>query len=304
MHEEARRDRLAHLGVVLAARGDLELVTVHDRQQLLAHVLRAAHRARLDEVFKAPRVGELGVRPRLVDGEVGHVVALGLEELGALRVCLRLLLLGAVPDVLDGEHRDDGEDLVGRAHVDRGDQDLGEGRLERELGHAAAEAREEAFVVERRERVEALHGGDERLHRRRVHKVKVEQVVDAHRLHLQHGVAQIGALDLGHGRGQHLVLVRRLGVEPVALARAGASRAAGALPRGRLRDGHHDQRVHAHLCVVALLLDEARVDHVVDAVDCEGRLRNVGRHHDLARAGWRGVEDLGLHLRREGRVDG
>ena len=77
------------------------------------------------------------------------MVALGLEELGALLVRLRLLLLGAVPDVLHREHRDDGEHLVGAAELDRLDEDLGERRLERELGHAAAEQREQPLLVER-----------------------------------------------------------------------------------------------------------------------------------------------------------
>lgn len=83
VHEEARRDRLAHLRVVLAARAHLELVTVHDGKQLFAHVLRPPHRAGLDEVLEAPGIGELGVGPRLrgerqtrrafVGGVVRHV---------------------------------------------------------------------------------------------------------------------------------------------------------------------------------------------------------------------------------------
>mmetsp|Transcript_33044 Transcript_33044/g.82292 ORF Transcript_33044/g.82292 Transcript_33044/m.82292 type:complete len:263 (-) Transcript_33044:1687-2475(-) len=240
VHEEAGRDRLAHLGEVLPTRGDLQLVPIHDGKQLLAHVLRAAHGARLDEVLKAPRVGELGVRPRLVDGEIGDVVALGLEELRPLRVRLRLLLLRPIPDVLHREHRDDREHLVGAAEVDRLDEDLRERRLEGELGHAPAEACEEPFVVKRGEGVERLHRRDESLHGRRVHEVEVEQIVHAHRLHLEHRVPQVGPLDLGHRGGQHLVLVRRLRVQAVALAWPRASGTAGPLPRACLRDGDDD----------------------------------------------------------------
>ena len=58
----------SYLCEVLARRDDVELVAVHDCEQLLAHILRTPHRASLDEVLEAPRVGELGVGPRLADG--------------------------------------------------------------------------------------------------------------------------------------------------------------------------------------------------------------------------------------------
>lgn len=43
---------------------------------------------------------------------------------------------------------------------------------------------EQSLGVERGERVQLLQRHDERLHRRRVHEVEVEQVVDAHGLQL------------------------------------------------------------------------------------------------------------------------
>ena len=46
-----------------------------------------------------------------------------------------------------------------------------------------------------------------------------------------------------------------------------------------------------------LLLGEARVDDVVDAIDGERGLGNVRRDDDLARAGRRRVEDARLHDR-------
>eukprot|EP00962_Isochrysis_galbana_P052295 scaffold23680_cov114-Isochrysis_galbana.AAC.1 len=39
------------------------------------------------------------------------------------------------------------------------------------------------------------------LYGRRVHEVKVQEVVDPHGLHLEHGVAQVCPLDLGHVGG-------------------------------------------------------------------------------------------------------
>jgi len=123
---------------------------------------------------------ELARGPAVVDGEEREVVALGLVELGLLGVGLRLLLLGAVEDAAaDAQHGDDGEDLLGALEVDTGDEHLGERRLDGQVGHLAAEAGEEALVVERRQRVQVLERRDHRLLRRRVHKVEVEQVVDA-----------------------------------------------------------------------------------------------------------------------------
>ena len=60
----------------------------------------------------------------------------------------------------------------------------------------------------------------------------------------------------------------------------------------------------AHLWVVHFLLCKPGVDDVVDAVDGEAGLRDVGRDDDLARARRRGVENARLHLGGEARVDG
>lgn len=48
-----------------------------------------------------------------------------------------------------------------------------------------------------------------------------------------------------------------------------------------LRDGAHDEGVHAHLGVVRLLLAEPGVHHVVDAIDRQRRLGDVCSHHHL-----------------------
>ena len=57
---------------------------VHDSEDLLAHVLSAPQRPRVQEVFVAPGVGELVVLPRLVDGQQHQVVAFRLVELGCV----------------------------------------------------------------------------------------------------------------------------------------------------------------------------------------------------------------------------
>ena len=52
-----------------------------------------------------------------------------------------------------------------------------------------------------------------------------------------------------------------------------------------LGHGRHDERLHARARVVRVLLAEAGVDDVDDAVDRERGLGDVGGEHHLARAG-------------------
>lgn len=67
-----------------------------------------------------------------------------------------------------------------------------------------------------------LHGDDEGVNRRRVHEIKVDNVVDAHRFEGQNHVAKICPLDFRDGGGKHLVFVRIFGVQTIAFARARA----------------------------------------------------------------------------------
>ena len=89
-----------------------------------------------------------------------------------------------------------------------------------------------------------------------------------------------------------------------ALAGRHAARAARALIGRRLADRRDQQRLHAGARREALLLAEARVDHVHNAVDGERRLGNVGRQHHLARAGWRRLENARLRMRGSGGEEG
>ena len=51
-------------------------------------------------------------------------------------------------------------------------------------------------MVECPQGVELLQCQDERLRRRGVHEIEVDEVVDAQTLQQQHHIAQVGALDL------------------------------------------------------------------------------------------------------------
>ena len=208
VEEVAGADGLPHPRRRLVARrrrvgrGDqVEAVAVHDRHQLLPDVLRAPHRPLLDKVLEAPRLGEVGGLPALVDRQQSQVVPLGRVEARLFRVGGGLLLARAVKDVLRREHRDDRQHLLGASQVDRGDERFRQGWVERELGHFPAEARQQPLVVERAEVVELLERRNERRRRRRVHEIKAEQVVDSHGLQGQDGHAQVRPLDFRDGKG-------------------------------------------------------------------------------------------------------
>ncbi len=63
----------------LTCRENVHLVPIQNRHQLLPHVLRAFHRPTLEEIFKAPRVAELGVLPAFVHGEKSEMISLDLD---------------------------------------------------------------------------------------------------------------------------------------------------------------------------------------------------------------------------------
>mmetsp|Transcript_37284 Transcript_37284/g.97756 ORF Transcript_37284/g.97756 Transcript_37284/m.97756 type:complete len:249 (-) Transcript_37284:1377-2123(-) len=232
------------------------------------------------------------------------MVAFGHMKFGLLLVRKGLLFFGAVEDRLHRQHRHNRQDLVRAPQVGRLDHHLGLVRFKRELGHPPPKPSEQSFVVERAEREERLKGKYHCLGRRGVHKVKRNQVIDPHCLKLEQRGGQVGPLNLWDCGVQHLIPERPLSVQAVALARPCPAGPATPLLGLLLRDRRHHQRVHPRLGVVHLLLDKAGVNHVVDAVDRERRLGNVGRNHHLPRARLCGLEDPRLHLRRQCRVDG
>mmetsp|Transcript_14985 Transcript_14985/g.34329 ORF Transcript_14985/g.34329 Transcript_14985/m.34329 type:complete len:504 (+) Transcript_14985:753-2264(+) len=228
--------------------------------------------------------------------------ALGLVG-GALRLARPHERIGRV------EHRDHREDLVRAIQLRREEQHLGELWIERELGHHGAQLGEVAVVVKRTKVVEQLERAHQGLWRRRVHEVKVDEVLNAELLQLQHHGAQVRAQDLGVRLFHQLLLVRLLRVQPEALARLGAACPARALVSRGLGDGGDQERLDPDARVVNLLLGEARIDHIHDPVNRERRLRNVGRKDDLAAVGIarlarrrRRVEDLPLPIHRQSRV--
>lgn len=83
-----------------------------------------------------------------------------------------------------------------------------------------SESSQETLVIQGTERVQLLHGRDQRLHRRGIHEVEGQQIIDPHGLQWQHGAGQIRALDLWNICRQHFISVGTLRVETIALSRA------------------------------------------------------------------------------------
>ena len=103
-------DGFAYLVEVAPRADNLQVVAIKDADELLAHVLRAANGACLDEILEAPRFGELVVGPRCVDVQEHHVITLGAEKarlLFALMSCNNphILLLDEPTNHLDVDYR-------------------------------------------------------------------------------------------------------------------------------------------------------------------------------------------------------
>ena len=291
-----------------------DVVGLHDAAQLGAHVVGARQVAVRQEVVVAPLLDVLaGLLGRLV-GVVGvqqrQVVAVLVRKQLLHLVGALARVVGPHPDLRHRQQRRDGQDLVGAVELGRRDEHDGEGRVERELGREAAQRRQLAVVVQAGEVVELLERAHHGLGRRRVHQVEVHQVLDAELLQLEDRARQVRPQDLGVRLLDELPVEGLLRVQAEALARPRAAGAAGALLRRRLGDGRHEQRLDPRAGVVDLLLAEAGVHHVDDAVDGQTGLGDVGGHDALAagaaalaeRPG-RLVEDALLLVRRQGAVE-
>ena len=165
-------------------------------------------------------------------------------------------------------------------------------RIARELGDAATQLCQLAFVVEGAQRVQMLQSAHERLDGRRVEPVEVENVGDSDGLEHDADGCEIGSLDLGgrelgqfvlfvtHPLDPCLVGVFRVEAEAVPIAHTACT--AFSLHGGRFADRRDDQALHARAGVEAVLLAEARVHYIADSVDGQRGLGHVRRQNDFA----------------------
>ena len=68
-------------------------------------------------------------------------------------------------------------------------------------------------MIQRSERVQVFQRLDQRLGRRRIEEIEIEQVVDSEGFQHQDDVPQVGSLDFGDRIGQELVVVRVFGIQ-------------------------------------------------------------------------------------------
>lgn len=100
---------------------------------------------------------------------------------------------------------------------------LAEHGIDGELCHASAHLCELSSVIERAQCVEHLEGANERLGRRRIEKVKVNEIVDPERLEQQNDVPEVRPLDLRDRVVLQLVLIGPRREQTEALARTDAT---------------------------------------------------------------------------------
>mmetsp|Transcript_15053 Transcript_15053/g.32129 ORF Transcript_15053/g.32129 Transcript_15053/m.32129 type:complete len:663 (-) Transcript_15053:611-2599(-) len=291
LDEEAAEQTAAHglisavcRHVALARRGKLavEVEALEQLGERDAHVRDCLERARVEEVIKGP-LGRVAIR------SVGGVCA---QQRQVIARRVREVRLGGVGGLAklartherrgQAEQRRERQHLLDAPVLHRLEEHLPELRLERQLGQHLSGGGEVGSDVERAEMVEELEGAHHGLGRRRVDEVKLGYVGHAETLQLQHERAQLGAQHLRVGLHEQVRAERRLRVQAEALAGARSACTSGALLGGGPRDGRDDERLDAQPRVVELLLCEARVDHIHDAVDRQRRLSHVCRKHDLA----------------------
>jgi hypothetical protein len=106
---------------------------------------------------------------------------------------------------------------VAASKIGRSNQHLAELRIQWKLGHHLANVCHVSFVIQGAQVIQELQGAHHGLGCRRVHKVKVNQVVDAELFELQHNSRQIGAKDFRIGLWNQVVAEALFRVQAEAL---------------------------------------------------------------------------------------
>lgn len=280
LHEEAGNESLPDVQVIIPgaevrARSS-EVESVHDPGQLRSHLVCTLQRPVVDEVVVTPLGLVAVLLERVEDVQKGEVVAVDVSEshLGFVRL---LPGFGRPDEALrNGEHRGDGEDFVGAIVVAARDDHLGELRIERKLCHHGTQFSQLSFVVYGRQVVQKFEGPHERLWSRRIHEVKVDEIVYSELLQLENHGTQVRPQNLGVRVILHFVLVRLFRVQSEALSGPGTTGSAGPLLSAGLADGSDQKRFHSNSWVVNLLLGKSSIDDKDDSVYGKRCLCNVG----------------------------
>mmetsp|Transcript_107346 Transcript_107346/g.290904 ORF Transcript_107346/g.290904 Transcript_107346/m.290904 type:complete len:446 (+) Transcript_107346:643-1980(+) len=186
------------------------------------------------------------------------------------------------------EHGGDRQRLARALVRGRLQQHPGELWVHWQRGALHAQLREFASIIQAPQVVKRLQSPHKRLWRRRVDELEADEVCHAQPLEGQHRAREVRPQHLRARVFAELLHQDPLVVEPVALPGPGPARAVGPAQGRRPRDRGRALALQAGPRVVEPLPLQARVDHVGDAVDGDGRFRDARRDHHPPRglAAW------------------
>ena len=173
--------------------------------------------------------------PGVVDVYKRLMVRTGVFKSVFSRLLLRKSILvrprNAQPDRLCREHAKQISHVLGASlrYYLRSQQSFAISRIKRKLGKLVSQSSQLTIFVDSIEQEELLEVPAEALLVRLVQKVKVEHVLDSHRLQHKHGLSQVDTFDLWEGAGWHLLSVEILGVQAKALTLSRSTGTTGAL---------------------------------------------------------------------------
>lgn len=116
---------------------------------------------------------------------------------------------------------------------------------------------------------------------RRVHKVKVNKVVDSKLLQLKHNAAQVTAKNFRVSLFLQLLNKSLFGIKTESFARPRPPSASSALLGRSFADWRHKKRFDSDPRVVDFLFGKSRVDDIDDTVNGKRGFGNVGRNDDF-----------------------
>mmetsp|Transcript_19460 Transcript_19460/g.46953 ORF Transcript_19460/g.46953 Transcript_19460/m.46953 type:complete len:467 (+) Transcript_19460:703-2103(+) len=200
------------------------------------------------------------------------------------------------------DHRHDRQDLGCAAQFGRRQQHLTELGVQREGSQRATSIGQFPVRVHSAQEEKGLQGTHHCLRGRRVHEIKMHNILHSQVQQSEDHGGQIGSQNLRDVCVSQLVesILRE---QSKALPRLGSPSSPSPLLSSGLGDRGHQQGLDVHPRVVHLLLREPRVHHEDHPVQGDRRLRDVRGDHHLAPPDWGGLEHVALRLSWESTVE-
>ena len=283
--EQAGEDGAVDRGVAgVRALARSRRVVFHGVGELAENVAPFAHARRGEKVRFAETAERVAaalcfrLRRRAPDIEQRQEIRIGIGERAMRGGGGFLLVLRPLARIGHAQPGGDDEHLGQRLFHARLEQHAAERRVDGQAREFVAERGEFIGVVERAEFVQELVAGADGGGDRRIDEWKRLDVAELEGLHPQDDFREIRALDfrLGETRALFKIILR---VKPDARPVLHAARATGALIGAALRNVLDRQALGARARIVAAQARKPGVDHVADARQRDGSLRDI-RGHD------------------------